>query len=104
MGLFRRRAYKRSESLEAASKAQSRGKTKKAIAEYSKVFEHEPENYMVLSKIAALHAERGQMVESREKFIGAAKGFEKQGFDDKAVATYTLAVAHFSKDLELIQM
>src|SRR5260221_534784 len=104
MGLFRRKAYQRWDSLAAASKAHARGKTKKAIAEYTKVLEHEPENFMVLGKLATLRAERKEMPEAREKFISAARGFEKKGFDDKALATYALAVGYMPKDLELVEM
>lgn len=102
VGLFRKKVYKRSDTLADASKAHAKGNKKKAIREYRKVLEHEPSNEMVLSKLAGLLAETKQLDEAREKFFAAAHGFEKRGFTDKAIATYAVAVRHLPKDLELV--
>jgi tetratricopeptide (TPR) repeat protein len=102
MGLFGPKAYKRSDSLEAASKAQARGNKKKAIREYRKVLDHEPDNHMVLTKLAALLAQTNQSAEARAMFVHAGEGFSSRGFDDKAIATYAVAAMHLPREVELI--
>jgi tetratricopeptide (TPR) repeat protein len=104
MSLFGRKAYSRSDSLAAASKAQTRGNNKKAITEYQKVLEHEPDNSMVQSKLAVLYAMTKQHPLARETFITAAKGFEGKGFDEKAIATYALAAMHLPRDTDILEL
>jgi Flp pilus assembly protein TadD len=104
MSLFRQKAYNRSDSLAAASKALTRGNKRKAIAEYQRIIEHEPNNDMVLSKLGVLYALTKQHVQARERFIAAAKGFESKGFEDKALATYALAVAHLPRDTDILEL
>ncbi|HTO06308.1 MAG TPA: tetratricopeptide repeat protein, partial [Myxococcota bacterium] len=101
MGWFGKPKYNRAESMSRAAKAEGRGKRKKAIAEYRKVLAQEPDNPVILVKLAGLLARTKQLDEARLKFLGAAEIYEKQEFDDKAVAVYRQAVSHLPKRIEL---
>lgn len=101
MRLFGKTTYDRAETLERAAKAQGRGQRKKAIAEYRKVLEQEPENPAVLGKLAVLLAQTKQLEEARQRFVAAAEVYEKQAFDDKALATYLQAAGYLPRRVEL---
>ncbi|HXX48716.1 MAG TPA: tetratricopeptide repeat protein [Myxococcota bacterium] len=101
MGLFGKSAYDRSQIIARASKAEGRGKRKKAIAEYRKVLEHERDNPAILVKLAALLAQTKQPDEARAKFQLAAETYAKQEFDDKSLAVYRQAVTFLPKHVEL---
>ena len=101
MGLFGKAKYNRSVSISRAAKAEGRGKRKKAIAEYRKVLAQEPDNAVIMVKLAGLLAKTKQLDEARLKFLAAAEGYEKEAFDDKAVAVYRQAVSHLPKRVEL---
>jgi Flp pilus assembly protein TadD len=102
VGLFRKKVYVRANALAIASKAAARGRRKKAIAAYREILEHEPDDAMVLSKLAELLARTKQLGEAREKFVRAAEGFERRGFDEKALATYANAAMYMPRDVEMI--
>lgn len=93
MGLFGKKAYDRSETLARAAKAEGKRQRKKAIVEYRRVLEQEPDNPVVLTKLAGLLAKTRQPEEACKKFLAAAEVYEKQAFDDKALATYAQAAA-----------
>lgn len=101
MGWFGKAEYSRSSTLEKAAKLQGKGSKKKAIAEYKKVLEHEPDNPAVLSKVAALLAETNQDKEAWDTFVKAAEVYKKQGFDDKALAVYVHATSFMPKEVGL---
>jgi len=101
VGWFGKAKYNRSESLSRAAKAEGRGKRKKAIAEYRKVLAQEPDNPVILVKLAGLLAKTKQPEEARQKFLAAAECYEKEAFDDKAVAVFRQAVSHLPKRVEL---
>lgn len=84
-----------------ASKAEGRGKRKKAIAEYRKVLAQEPDNPVILAKLAGLLAQTKQLDEARLKYLAAAGSYEKQAFDDKALAVFRQAVTYLPKRVEL---
>jgi tetratricopeptide (TPR) repeat protein len=84
-----------------AAKAEGRGRRKKAIAEYRKVLAQEPENPAILVKLAGLLAKTRQPDEARLKFLAAAEIYEKQAFDDKALAVFRQAVTYLPKRVEL---
>lgn len=92
MAWFKRQeSYSRSELLEAAGKAQAKGKTKKAIAGYLKVLEANPDDHIVHGKVAPLLAKTKQFPESWSSFKAAAEGYERLGFGDKALSMYIQA-------------
>jgi tetratricopeptide (TPR) repeat protein len=77
---------------------------KKAIAEYRRALEREPGNDMVRVRLGDLLAQTEQLAEARDKLLDAARGFEKRGFEDKAIATYALAVARMPFEVELVHL
>lgn len=102
MGWFwNKQVYDRSSTLEKAAKAQGRGNKKKAVVEYKKVLEHEPENPSILAKVAALLAETKQPKEAWDAFVKAAEIYKKQGFDEKALAVYVTATSYMPNEVEL---
>jgi Tfp pilus assembly protein PilF len=86
-----KKTYDRGQTLARAAKAEGKRQRKKAIAEYRKVLEQEPDNPAVLTKLASLLAKTRQPEEACKKFLAAAEVYEKQAFDDKALATYLQA-------------
>ncbi len=101
MGLFRRSNYDRGETLARATRAEGRGRSKKALAEYSKLLEREPENTAVLAKVALLLARTGRNDDALRKFAICAQLFEKQGFVEKALAVYRQAAGCIPRRPEL---
>jgi len=98
---FGKPRYDRSETISRAAKLEGRGKRKKAIAEYRKVLAQEPDNPAIAVKLAGLLAQTKQLDEARAKFLFAAETYEKQAFDDKALAVYRQAVTYLPKRVEL---
>ncbi len=101
MGWFGTKEYNRSSALESAAKAQGKGNKKKALAEYKKVLEHEPENPNILAKVAALLAQTKQDKEAWDTFVKAAEIYKKQGFDDKALSVYLNATTYMPQEVGL---
>jgi tetratricopeptide (TPR) repeat protein len=101
MPLFVKETYDRSRTLARAAKAEARGHRKKAIAEYRKVLAQEPENVGAMGKLAALLARTKQGEEALQKFAVCAEHYEKQGFDDKALAVYRQASGYLPRRVEL---
>lgn len=77
---------------------------KKTIAEYRNLLEREPGNDMIRLRLGDLLAQTEQLAEARDKLLDAARGFEKRGFEDKALATYALAVARMPFDVEVVSL
>ncbi|MEE8558343.1 MAG: tetratricopeptide repeat protein [Myxococcota bacterium] len=95
MRLFKRgNPYDRVQVLAAASKAHSRGKTKKALQLYLQVLGLEPENAELHRKVAPLLARRKRHQEAWESFRFAANSLVQDGFLEKAIAVYREAL-HF---------
>lgn len=102
VGFFRDKVhYDRKATLEAAEKYRTGGKRKKAIAEYRRILEHEPESTQIHAKLAPLLAETKQLDQAWKSFVAAAEGFKKQGFDEKAVAVYQQAARYLPQEVEL---
>ena len=87
MGLFKKKTYDRSETLAAAAKARSKGKPKKAIAEYRKALEHAPDDPAILL------AQAGEFPAAWKSFIVAGEALEQQGFADRALGVYAQAAS-----------
>jgi Tfp pilus assembly protein PilF len=101
--LFGKKAYDRGETMARAAKAEAKRQRKKAIAEYRKVLEQEPDNPVVLAKLGALLARTRQPEEARKKFLAAAEVYEKQAFEDKALGIYQQAAGFLPGRAELFE-
>ncbi len=101
MGLFGKEEYDRTQTLARAARAEARRRHRKALAEYRRVLEHEPQNPTVLGKVAALLARTGQPREALETFAQCAERYEKQGFDEKALAVYRQAAGFLPREVRL---
>lgn len=95
--------YNRSKAMEDAAKARAKGNFKKAITEYQKILEHEPDNVEALSRIAPLLAERQQYKQAWQHFVRAADGFVQKGWIDKAIAVYVQAASYLPGLVEVWQ-
>jgi Tfp pilus assembly protein PilF len=98
MTFWRKKPYERTEVLAAADKARAQGRIRKAVAGYRKVLEVDPGDIAVHGKIAPLLARRRQRDEALRSFQFAAQGHLKAGFQDRALAVYTQAAAHFPEE------
>jgi Tfp pilus assembly protein PilF len=96
--LWRKKPYDRVEVLAAADRARARGQVRKAIAGYRKVLAADPGDIAVHGKIAPLLARTRQADEALKSFQLAAQGHVKAGFQDRALAVYTQAAAHFPQE------
>ena len=96
-GFGKKPVYDRRTILEEAAKAQGKGNRKKAITEYRKVLEMEPENPTLLVKLAVLLAETRQPEEAWATFTKAAELFRKDGMQEKWSSVWTQAVLYFPK-------
>jgi tetratricopeptide (TPR) repeat protein len=95
---FRSTTFSRVDTLEAAGKAQAKGRRKKAIACYLKAIEANSGDLVAHSKVAPLLAEARQYEKSWVSFRAAADGFLKMGFHDKSIGVYRLAARCMPKN------
>jgi len=98
--MFWRRTYDRGRTLQAAEKARSRGRVRKAVRCYLTILEHDPKDHVVRSKVAPLLAKVGRWDESRKNFEQAANGYLDQGFAPKAIAVWTVAAQTFPEQID----
>jgi tetratricopeptide (TPR) repeat protein len=98
--LFRKKPYDRSTTLAAADKARGRGSIRKAVLAYSQILAQDPEDHQVHARIAPLLAKMRRWKEARASFDAAGQGLLKAGFNDKAIAVWTVAAHHFPEDVE----
>lgn len=99
MWFKRQKPYSRTDILEAAGKAQSKGKLKKAIAKYQILLKVDPEDHEAHSKIAPLLARKRRFSESWESFKAAGEGYNSLGFSDKAMSVYTQATSYMPRKI-----
>ena len=100
-GWFRRKPlYDRREILAAAAVAQGKGKPKKALEQYRKVLEMEPDNPTLLMKTAVLFAETRQPDDAWRSFRKAADLFRQDGLVDKWSSVWSQAVIYFPRSTE----
>jgi len=98
MAFWRKKPYDRAEILAAADKARAQGRIRKAVAGYRKVLAVDPNDVAVHGKIAPLLARRHEPEEALRSFQFAAQGHLKAGFQDRALAVYVQAAAHFPEE------
>jgi tetratricopeptide (TPR) repeat protein len=97
----RPKSFNRSEVLAAADKARSKGHHKKAIADYRKILEVDPNDPAVHAKIAPLLGVTRQYPDAWKSFVLAAEDHIKKGFQEKGIAVYTQATAFFPREVTL---
>jgi predicted Zn-dependent protease len=90
--------YDRSSTYEAAEKARSRGRVRKAIAEYQKILAVDPSDPQVNARLAPLLVKVKRHGEAATAFETSAAAFIEKGFSDKALAVYVHAADHFPLD------
>src|SRR5258708_53784 len=74
--------------IESASKLISKGQFDKAVKEYQRVLELDPDGVRVLQKLAELYQKMNRKAEAADCFEKVAKTYSAQGFYLKAVALY----------------
>src|SRR5438445_7624272 len=74
--------------IESATKLISKGSFDKAIKEYQRVLEVDPDDVRVLQKLAELYQKMNRKAEAADCFEKVAKTYSAQGFYLKAVALY----------------
>src|SRR3954463_8077350 len=74
--------------MESASKLISKGQFDKAVKEYQRVLEIDPDDVRVLQKLAELYQKMNRKAEAADCYEKVAKTYTQQGFYLKAVALY----------------
>src|SRR5438046_858856 len=74
--------------MESASKLISTGQFEKAVKEFQRVLEIDPDDVRVLQKLAELYQKMNRKAEAADCFEKVAKTYAAQGFYLKAVALY----------------
>src|SRR5216684_3716948 len=74
--------------IESASKLINKGQFEKAVKEYQRVLEIDPDDVRVLQKLAELYQKMNRKAEAADCFEKVAKTYSAQGFYLKAVALY----------------
>src|SRR5437660_3338119 len=74
--------------IESASKLIAKGQFEKAVKEYQRVLEMDPDDVRVLQKLAELYQKMKKQAEAADCFEKVARTYAAQGFYLKAVALY----------------
>src|ERR1700694_19145 len=74
--------------MESAAKLISKGQFEKAVKEYQRVLEADPDDVRVLQKLAELYQKMNRKAEAADCFEKVARTYAAQGFYLKAVALY----------------
>jgi tetratricopeptide (TPR) repeat protein len=98
---WRRRPTTRTELVEVADRARSRGRLKRAIAGYRAALEIAPGDLAIHAKLAPLLARRGDKAGAIESFALAADGQHKAGFIDRAISLRRQAAETFPEEFPL---
>ncbi|MFQ5989562.1 MAG: tetratricopeptide repeat protein [Candidatus Methylomirabilales bacterium] len=101
MWLTRGKSYDRFDILAAAEKARSKGRLRKAIAEYRKVLDVDPDDHVIHGKVAPLLAERKRLDEAWSSFVAAGDGYNQHGYINQAVSIYTQAARYLPRKREV---
>lgn len=97
----REKSYDRFDILAAAEKARSKGRLRKAIVEYRKVLEIDPDDHVIHGKVAPLLAECKRLDEAWLSFVAAGEGYHRNGYINQAVSIYVQAARHLPRKLEV---
>ena len=101
MFFSRVKPYDRKSCLEAAAKAQARGRLKKAVSHYKQALEADPEDHFVHAKVAPLLAQMKKFEEAWESFKAAASNHFATGFGNKAIGIYSQAARFMPRNPEV---
>lgn len=101
MFLRREKPFDRESCLEAAAKAQARGRLRKAVDNYMKVLEADPEDHLIHAKVAPLLARMKKFEESWNSFRIAASRHFASGFGNKAIGVYSQAARFMPRNPEV---
>src|SRR5437660_17589 len=82
--------------IESASKLISKGQFEKAVKEYQRVLEMDPDDVRVLQKLAELYQKMKKQSEAADCFEKVARTYAAQGF-------YLNAVAHYTQVLKVVE-
>ncbi len=74
--------------IESAAKLIAKGQFEKAVKEYQRILDADPDDVRVLQKLAELYQKMGRKEEAADCFEKVAKTYAAQGFYLKAVALY----------------
>src|SRR5436305_280342 len=74
--------------IESAAKLITKGQFEKAVKEYQRVLEVDPDDVRVLQKLAELYQKMNRKAEAADCFEKVARTYSAQGFYLKAVALY----------------
>src|SRR2546430_8389862 len=74
--------------IESAAKLIAKGAFDKAVKEYQRVLELDPDDVRVLQKLAELYQKMNRKAEAADCFEKVARTYSQQGFYLKAVALY----------------
>ena len=85
-------SYDRSEVLRRAETFRIRGRVRRAIREYERVLEVDPQDLDVHTKIAPLYIRARRKDEAKSSLSRVIASYEKQGFVDKTIAMLRLAL------------
>src|SRR5438309_4948895 len=78
----------KNKSIESAAKLIAKGAFDKAVKEYQRVLELDPDDVRVLQKLAELYQKMNRKAEAADCFEKVARTYSQQGFYLKAVALY----------------
>src|SRR5260370_12547029 len=78
----------KNKAIESALKLITKGQFEKAVKEYQRVLESDPDDVRVLQKLAELYQKMNRKAEAADCFEKVAKTYAAQGFYLKAVALY----------------
>lgn len=101
MFLRREKPYDRESCLDAAAKAQARGRLRKAVDHYMLVLEADPEDHLIHAKVAPLFARMKKFEESWDSFKIAASRHFASGFGNKAIGIYSQAARFMPRNPEV---
>ncbi|MCK5690510.1 tetratricopeptide repeat protein [Myxococcota bacterium] len=93
----------RVEILAAASKARGRGRVGRAIKEYQKLLDEDPDDREAHARIAPLLSRKKRYDESWTSFSRAAQIFLDQGFETKALSIYVQSTDSLPRNLDAWQ-
>src|SRR2546430_17088042 len=74
--------------MESASKLISKGQFDKAVKEFQRVLELDPDDVRILQKLAELYQKMNRKAEAADCFQNVARTYSQQGFYLKAGALY----------------
>src|SRR5438874_11224255 len=78
----------KNKSIESAAKLIAKGAFDKAVKEYQRVLELDPDDVRILQKLAELYQKMNRKAEAADCFATVARTYSQQGYYLKAVALY----------------